>query len=156
MKLNAGVSRATWPTQGFRRVAGLGLIAGALVTGACATSGGGASAPTAINKPADLLGTRWKLPMNEKGRDGRTIEFKYGADHRIHAVLTKVGDQLDKVVGAHEGAVIMELVPAAAPRTYAGTERTPGRDHVDVLCSVSASGSELKCNTEDWVWLRVS
>jgi hypothetical protein len=156
MKLNMVVPRATWPAQGFGLVAGVGLITAALLSGACASSGGSAAAPTAINQPADLLGTRWTLPMSEKGRDGRTIEFKYGADHRIHAVLTKVGDQLDKVVGAHEGAVIMELVPAGPPRTYAGTQRTPGKDHVEVLCSVSVSGSELKCNTEDWVWHRQS
>jgi hypothetical protein len=156
MKANVIAPCPVRAAKGFRLVAGAGLIAGALMSVACASTGGSAGAPTAINKPADLLGTRWKLPMTEKGRDGRAIEFKYSSDHRIQAVLTKVGDQLDKVVGAHEGAVIMELVPAGPPRTYAGTQRTPGRDHVEVLCSVSASGSELKCNTEDWVWLRES
>lgn len=94
--------------------------------------------------------------MTAGGRDGRIIEFKYGDDHRIHAILTKVGLQLDKVVGAHEGADIMELVPAGSPLLYTGTENLPGKEPVDVRCSVSASGQELKCTNENWPWVRVS
>jgi hypothetical protein len=143
----------------FRVVAVVGLLAGAALSTGCATSGGNAGpAPTAlaITKPSDLLGTKWKLPMTGEGRDGRVIEFKNGPDHRIHAILTKVGAQLDKVVGAYEGADIMELVPDGSPLRYSGTEQIPGKDMVDVHCSISASGEELKCNNENWPWVRVS
>ena len=146
--------------RGLVPVAAAALAACALVSGGCASSGASAGSGNAalppITKPADLLGTKWTLPMTEGGRDGRTIEFRYGDDKRIHAILTKVGFQLDKVVGAREGADIMELVPDGSQLIYRGTERIPGKELEEVRCSVSASGRELKCTTANWPWVRVS
>jgi hypothetical protein len=132
------------------------LLAMSLSAGACATGPGpaGAGMP-AITKAADLPGTKWKLPISGSKRDGRVIEFKRG-ERGYNAVLTKVGDQLDKVVGAYEGAVIMELVPDQATRTFTGIHHGPGHDEANVTCSLSASGDELKCNNEDWAWVRQS
>ena len=128
-----------------------------LLANGCATSKASSHSreSLAITQPKDLLGTTWKLPMSAKGRDGRKIEFRYN-NGALHAVLTNVGDQLDKVAGAYEGLVLMELAPDGKPTHLTGIERIPGRELTPVHCSVSATGQEMKCNNEDWVWMRES
>lgn len=131
-------------------------MAGALLGGACATTTttttGAAVVAEAGGQP-QLVGTRWKLSMTEGGYDGRIIEFKRGPG-RYQGVLTKVGRQLDGKLGAHEGLVLMELVPDRQVGTFRGLERVPGRDINEVICSVRADGGAMKCNTESTLWAR--
>jgi hypothetical protein len=118
---------------------------------ACAT----APAPTvASGSPAQLTGTEWRLTLSEGRLDGRTIEFKRGPRTYL-GVLTKVGRQLEYKVGAREGLVVMELVPAEHPGLFAGSTRVPGQDESNVLCSVSRDGQAMKCNDENTPWIRV-
>lgn len=118
---------------------------------ACATA---PAATTPTGSTENLTGTTWRLAISEGRIDGRTIEFKRGPTS-FQAVLTKVGRQLETKVGAHEGLVVMELVPDH-PGTFAGSTRLPGQDEANVFCSVSRDGQEMKCNDENTPWKRVS
>jgi hypothetical protein len=130
------------------------LMACTVLPTACATGAG--TSVTANKSTADLTGSTWKLPMTQAGRDGRLVEFKAHGRNGYHVVLKKVGNQLEKVVGAYEGLVLMELTQDGSPRNFTGIERVPGRDLAEVRCSISAAADEMKCNNEDWVWLRDS
>jgi hypothetical protein len=50
----------------------------------------------------------------------------------------------------------MELETDGSPRMLRGIERIPGRDLTEVRCTISAKADEMKCNNEEWVWLRDS
>jgi hypothetical protein len=134
------------------------LVAGVALPFGCATSTGkSAAAPTASTYQAkDLAGSTWKLPMTSNGRDGRTVSFKPRGGNVYDVVLTNVGSQLEKVAGAYEGLVLMELQKEGASGNFTGIERVPGRDLAEVHCSISATADEMKCNNEDWVWVRES
>jgi hypothetical protein len=129
------------------------LFSGAMFFAGCASTATGMGP---ITGGQDLAGTRWKLPMVQGARDGRTIEFRPAGTQGYRAVLTKVGMQLQKVVGAYEGAVMMELIADRSPGTFRGVEQIPGQDLREVTCSLSASGEEMKCSNEDWIWMRDS
>jgi hypothetical protein len=125
----------------------------AFVSGACATTGN-APPPATPGSQVYLTGTAWRLALSEGRLDGRTIEFKRGPK-TYQAVLTQVGHLLDHTVGAHEGLVVMELVPAERPGQFVGQTRIPGQDESNVLCSVSSDGRAMKCNDENTPWTRV-
>jgi hypothetical protein len=130
----------------------LGALVFAAVTGACAT----APPPPASAGASQvyLTGTAWRLVLSEGRLDGRTIEFKRGP-RTYQAVLTQVGHLLEHTVGAREGLVVMELVPAEQPGQFRGETRLPGQDQANVLCSVSRDGQAMKCNDENTPWTRV-
>ncbi len=141
----------------FRTLFTTSALAGLTLVGACAGPSGATSAPPLrmMTGHLDLVGSKWKLPMSDSGLDGRTIEFRMGENHTYHGVLTNVGRQLDKKVGAYVGFVLMELVPTTDPTSFQGLGRTPGSDNEEITCSVTADGGRMKCNIESTPWERI-
>jgi hypothetical protein len=129
--------------------ASLLALASTLLVGACASTGGARG-----SEPVELSGSTWQLPATASGLDGRTVRFHKVDGDRYVAVLKDVGRQLESTAGAYEGAVMMDVVLDPASNTLSGLERLPGQAPTDILCSVFASGREMKCNNANTVWER--
>jgi hypothetical protein len=130
-----------------------GALALAMLTPACATSGG-ASTP-APSGPVELDGTRWKLVALGGNLDGRIIEFhKRGSDGYV-GQLVEVGRRLRDVVGLKPGFEMLQL-KKKKENEYEGVYKSvdPSGTQADKEVVVFVNGNNLTWNQESAVWER--
>jgi opacity protein-like surface antigen len=131
----------------------LGAALVAPIAAGCATTDAAVPVTIAPNGQVDIDQSHWKVPVNEAGIDGRTIEIKRAANGHYVAKLVDAGHQLATTVGAYPGAVMMDFVPQGT-NMYIGSYTPIGGEAREATFSIAANGQELKSSVEDYRWVR--
>jgi hypothetical protein len=135
----------------FVRALSLAALAGAA---GCAATDAVVPVKVAPDGQIDIDRSHWKVPINDSGIDGRTVEIVRAPNGHYIAKLIDKGRQLATTVGAYPGAVMMDFVPAKAVNQYVGAYTPIGGEAVEATFSIAANGQEMKTSAEDYRWVR--